>query len=393
MNKKFLTIFIIIVILLAIAVGVYFGLQNVSVILSPQPTQTGFPTAPIGDVSGGGSNIDSEYKAVPFSNVDTEDDFTQEQGVLSIVSDKQADYFWIYSENEEENIFFISQNSLVKHTQEDGVVVENLPRLNPYKVVVSKLGSFALVWFDSGIFLFDSEKEAWTSIPYSFSSASFSPDESSIVFSNRSEGIYTVSIFDVDDIDDVQVEAQFKFTDMNVVWIKNTSLLLYPSTSYNFYGTAWIFNTSTHRMTKLFSGKGLDVLTDNQNYLARFSSLNPLTIRIDVFDIDGSASPSTLSLSTISSKCVFDGDNSMICGVPYILSKDSGIQLPDSYMQRNLYTKDEIYMFNLQDSSSELIFGGKNISLDITSPVTRNGFFYFINRLDSKLYRLDISHE
>lgn len=394
MNKK--KVFIIILfttLLIAIAVGIYFGLQNVSDVIVPSPSPSGFPTTPSSGSPGLGGD---EYKGPDtFSEEYTEEVYSEQKENLSIVSDRSTELFWVY-EGEETEIFFISDGIVYVVSESGESVVGNIPRTDPYRVIRNIDGSSALVLFEYGSALFDSEKRAWNILPYSFYSASFSPEGDVIAFSNVNNGEIEIFTASVDSLDKVTVYTRIHAYDLVVDWLSSSVLIAYSSPSYDFSGNGWSINMKTNRVEKLFSGKGLDVLTNPQNKLvSRFVSQSPLSMKVDVFSTEGSSAPSTLPFSTLSSKCSFYSDNaSLICGVPYVLNKESGVRLPDSYMQRDLYTKDEIYRMTFEGSlQTELLFGAQDVSLDIFNPVALDNFFYFINRLDSKLYRLDISHE
>lgn len=394
MNKK--KVFIIILfttLLIAIAVGIYFGLQNVSNVIVPSPSPSGFPTTPS---SGSPSLGGDEYKGPDtFSEEYTEEVYDKQKENLSILSDRNTELFWVY-EGEETETFFISDGIVYVVSESGESVVGNIPRTDPYRVIRNINGSSVLVLFEYGSALFDSEKRAWNILPYSFYSASFSPEGDTIAFSNVDNGKVEIFTASVDSLDKVTVYTRIHAYDLLVDWLSSSVLIAYSSPSYDFSGNVWSINMKTNRVEKLFSGKGLDILTDPQNKLiSRFVSQSPLSMKVDVFSTEGSSAPFTLPFSTLSSKCSFySDDTSLVCGVPYVLNKESGVRLPDSYIQRDLYTKDEIYRMTFESSlQTELLFGAQDVSLDIFNPVALDNFFYFINRLDNKLYRLDISHE
>ena len=393
-RKKIIIIVSVVTILTAIIVGVYFGLENVSYIISPTPPSSGFPTAPSdqNNQEGGEGVLYKDNET--FSEKYTQEEYTIQKQNLSIISERETNLFWVYKGDEIET-FFISDDIVYVVSNAGESVVGKVPRTGPYTVIQNFNGSFALVLFEYGSALFDSEKRAWSIIPFSFYSAAFSPNGEKVIFSDNASDQVRIFTVNIDNLERTTLHAQIHAYNLLVDWLSSSSVVVYTPFSYDYESTAWSININTNRVEKVFSGKGLNLITNpNDNLIARFVSETPLTIRADVFSIDGSRSPLTLPFSTLASKCSFyENVPSLICGIPYVLNKQAGVRLPDSYMQRDIYTKDEIYYIELNGSSPRLIFGVRDISLDVSNPISMDDYFYFINRLDNKLYRLDISHE
>lgn len=394
-RKKLIIISSVIVILIAIIVGVYFGLQSVSDVISPTPSPSGFPTSPTGGVNQDNGDGALYKDGNTFSENYTQEEYATQKSNLSILSERETTLFWVY-EGDETETFFISEDIVYVVSDEGESVVGKLPRTGPYTVTQNVDGSFALISFEYGSALFDSQKRAWNILPFSFYSAAFSPNGEVIVFSRESDGKTQIVTVNIDNLEKTTLHAQMYAHNLLVDWLSSSAIVVTTPSSYEYESTAWSININTNRVEKMFSGNGLRLITSPEdNFIARFVSETPLTIRADVFSITGSRSPFTLPFSTLASKCSFyTGEASLVCGIPYVLNKQSGVRLPDSYLQRDVYTKDEIYHMTFDGSLvSRLVFGAREISLDVSHPVSIDNSFYFINRLDSKLYRLDLSHE
>lgn len=398
-TKKIIVLTTIVAFLVAIGIGVYFGFQNISVVPDSADTQSSLPIqSPRGAYDYISGSIGGEADKLDISNEDyVTDIYDAQKSKLSILTTRDVSLFWVYSPNqsEENQVFFISDNKLYVIDNGSESIVSELPASDPYKVIQDEQGLHAVVWFKDAVALFDSTKRAWNFFPKKFFSADFSPDGSSLVFLNDADGGVSVSIVDIDNIEEETSYGVLNMYDVRIFWISENALLFIPYPSYNISSDSWLFNLSNNKFEKLFSGNGLDIVSSHNGFIARFVSESPTNLELTIFDMEENLPPFSVNFSTLAQKCSFEESQKgvLICGVPFSLSKKSGILFPDSYLQKDLYTKDEIYRIDPRERRSYPLFDAREVFLDIYNSSVSGDYFYFINRLDNKLYRLDISHE
>lgn len=399
-RKKTLTIIIIVIFLIAIGIGIFLGLREIkdTSIVFPPSERPSFPSAspqPTQFPSQTNAPYDDDFqRSLDQSGDGYEEEVIQDQmNRLSLLTEKEVSFFWTYSTDVESVVFFISEDVLYAFDGSE-LRIGELPFDNPYRIIQNKRGSYALVWFDNAIAVFDSEKKAWNTLESSFYSASFSPNGDRFIFISYEEGETVLSITSVNNLNERSIVGRFSMYDLRVAWVSAQNILLYTAPSYHYSGDVWSLNLQTQKLEKIFSGKGLSVISSDQGrFFGRFISSDSSTIRGDIFDNSGQITPFTLPFSTFHSKCVFSNQEYIYCGVPFLLNKKSGIYLPDSYLQREVYTKDELYRVNLETRRSDIVFNVPNIDLDVSGLIEQNDFLYFINRLDRGLYRFDIFYE
>lgn len=92
--------------------------------------------------------------------------------------------------------------------------------------------------------------------------------------------------------------------------------------------------------------------------------------------------------NTLPAKCAM-GTTSLVCAIP----QDAIGKLPDSYLQREVYSVDALYEISLTGEQTRLWDGpSQGIYVDAYHLKKIGSTFYFINRYDNKLYSLGVDN-
>ena len=94
-----------------------------------------------------------------------------------------------------------------------------------------------------------------------------------------------------------------------------------------------------------------------------------------------------LSFNTLPPKCLIE-NNKIYCAVPKNINE--GIKLPDDYYKKAIYFDDTIYLIDLSNAGVTELKTDSNLTIDAEHLEISNGKLFFKNRLDDKLYSLEL---
>ena len=145
----------------------------------------------------------------------------------------------------------------------------------------------------------------------------------------------------------------------------------------------------------IFSGKyGADYLWSPSGKRILVSSLaekGSSKITLGIVDSDGK-NYQTLNVPTLVSKCVWADDENVYCALP--TSIPDGAVMPNDYQDKKITTKDTFLKINVLNGESKRIVDLKEItdSYDAENLLLSlyEGCLFFVNRIDGKLYRIDL---
>ncbi|KKS82765.1 MAG: hypothetical protein UV58_C0005G0019 [Candidatus Wolfebacteria bacterium GW2011_GWC1_43_10] len=216
----------------------------------------------------------------------------------------------------------------------------------------------------------------------------FSPDGQRIAFLKENQSQTSVYIQDLAKAKQpVTLIVSLTAVDFNLLWTETGSLALTPKPSYFVNGQAWLINLSSRSLRWLGGGSGYSLVFSSPfNFGLEFSSSARTESKIGLIDKSGK-SLAELSFSTVADKCSFSLEKKVaFCAVPYSANKSSGLVLPDDFLKRAVYFKDEIYRIDLESSAVDIVFDLEDTLFDMVDIKHRSDQLFFINRYDNQLY-------
>ncbi|MFA6136231.1 MAG: hypothetical protein WC705_02645 [Candidatus Paceibacterota bacterium] len=395
-TKKILTILVIVIVLVALGFGVYFGLKK-SGFITPDNNQGEFPDGGQGGdggTGGGGTGGDGTIE---------DDDLTQyyqnqKERLFPLTLSPIVD-FWISSATStasassllKSDVFYIDAKGDVFKVKGPG---ESEPFTSssfgaPLNITQNKDGNRIVVKFSSKKFvILDVTKKVWQDVGSDVSSVSFSPDGKSIAY--LKDGFGTQSLYVVDlskTTRTATLVSQLSAQDFNVDWIESNKILLVSKPSNGIIGEVWAVNLTSKTISSFGKGKGYSsIFSTLHNFGLSFVSSLKSQMEVDLIDKSGKKL-ADVSFSTLADKCSFSLQQKVAyCSVPYAYNTSNPPTLPDDYLKKAVYFKDRIYSINLDDSNIDVILDINNFIFDAVNLKEANNQLFFINRYEDKLY-------
>lgn len=172
--------------------------------------------------------------------------------------------------------------------------------------------------------------------------------------------------------------------DFDLSWFSPNTLRFSDKPSFQFSGSAWELNLSSGELTRVLGPEaGLTIKWSvDGSWGLKFSSKDNSAI----VNRQGKILQK-LALLALPPKCAPE-ENFIYCFVPR--NANGGILWPDDYLQKSLYTEDDVYKINVNDGQAEKIFDAADFSVDGFNPKISGKQLLFINRYDQKLYSLPL---
>lgn len=387
--KKAISILIIILFIVAIGVGVYFGWQKSREILTPPS--------------------DNQQSIIDNQQYSTS---TISESKLQIISDQPVfDYFVRRSFNEgglsNSDVFYISQQghilkakpgseldftTRVNEREDELISDKNIDNLIDIKanqsgeMIIIKYGDLNSPKFD----IFDVNKKIWQSIGDNASAVDFSPDGLKIIYTEK-KGV-GVSNLIVKDLNSAKSKfskiMSLSYLPSDLMWIGENNVLLVPAPSAGYVGEIWQIDIKNKTIKSFASGFGLSIkwFFENDNGLVFNSGKN----QINLVDINGTIK-ANIEILTLPDKC-FMNLVMIYCAViqnySNILPKPI---FPDDYLKKAFYSLDKIYAIGIVDNSSEIILSDElPQAIDAINLSLNGNNLLFINRYDNRVYNLEL---
>ena len=399
--RRTVIILIAVIIVLAIAVGVYFGYQKSKGVISPTGTtqQGTLPIGAGGTGSGGTTQGGGAITGGISTSTSSEDAayFQDQKQRLSILTTQPVVDYWMTvpkNASTTSQIFYLDRKGEVVQIIDAGK--ENVVASSSFGVPVKSLqnidGSKVIVLFDSGtLAIFDTASKVWQALDSSISSFDFSPDGKSIVYikpNGSQNSIYTQNIATTKK--NLTLVATLNEQDLSVSWPSANIIVIMPKPSYQFYGQAWYFNLKNNTLNSLGSGQGLDyVFSKKANYGLQFISSDRSKVSVSIIN-DSGKKLADLPFYSLAEKCSFAQDaETAYCGIPVRYGTDSPV-LPDDYLKQAVFTNDAIYKIDLSSSILTKVVDSETVSIDAIDLRAASSTLLFVNRLDGMLYRFNM---
>jgi hypothetical protein len=392
----------------AIGVGVYFGIQGAKRATIPgqsdQSASSGsFPISSGGGQAPNGSSGGQQTTAGQSGSLPQSAEEQQQKSMLFQLTTHPAVGFWVASSSSSSpsgilrgEAYYLNSNGDVVRIQDVGSeqVVSHIPLVGtPLWVSQNNGGSYVVVMLDSGSYaLFDVQKKAWQALPDGIQSVAFSPDGKKLAFLKEVNGQTTISSMNIAAArQTVTPIISFEAVDMTLAWPMPDRIFVMSRPSSQADGQAWYVDLQKKSINFFTHGLGLQLAFQNASPYAilKFTSKNSLG-KMDVVGMDKNGNViQKLNFSTLADKCAWQaGKSFVICGIPWESTQQEGsFQLPDDYLKRAVYFHDWIDGATISSTLSFVrLMTTPTVLLDVSSPIVVGSQFFFLNRLDGTVY-------
>lgn len=380
--KKIISIISIVLIVVAVGVGVYFGWQKSKEILTPPSDVNPQPI------------IDNQQQP-PLATLKSK---------LRIISDQQVFDYW---KNVSGDVFYISQQGHIfkakpgselgsttgVNEKEDELISDkNIDNLIDIKanqsgeILIIKYGDLNLPKFD----IFDVNKKIWQPIGDNTSASDFSPEGSKIIYAEKKgNGVSDLIVKDLNSAKaNISKIMSLSYLPSDLMWIGANNVLLVPAPSAGYVGEIWQIDIKNKTIRSFASGFGLSIkwLRGSDDGLLFNSGKN----QINLVDANG-VIKANIEILTLPDKC-FMNSVMIYCAViqnySNILPKPA---LPDDYFKKAFYSLDKVYAIGIVDNSSEIILSDElPPAIDAINLSLNGNNLLFINRYDNRVYNLEL---
>lgn len=268
----------------------------------------------------------------------------------------------------------------------ESVVVNSQTIKRLHSVKPSFDGSYAVTEFnypDPITFsIFNIVTANWQVLPEKTISVAWSPNSSELLYLDNNS-LNTLNLADK------KTKKVFDLNqkDVNLKWLSGTNVLLMPKSTIELASTIWQLDLSKKTLTPIIENENGLVIqwSKDSDFGIKLSNKNRKPI-LNLINKNGD-SLITFSFLTLPSKCLIE-NNKIYCGVPKNIKE--GINLPDDYYKKAVYFDDVIYEIDLSTGSSKPIWESSNSPIDTEHLELDGNNLLFKNRLDEKLYSLQL---
>lgn len=438
--KRYIYIIGAIIIIVAIALVVYFLMNRSSAPLPDNGQQGSLPTVPTQGNNGGGSGTGTNGTGDNGTG-GTGNNGTNGTGGLSTAAAVTATF------NDQVFEYFVADQNNFFAVEPDGKIAQVTSNQPTYlnSTVISNLLSAGFSYDGKKVFvsfgdpanpqtsIFDITTKAWTPLPQGLLSPAWSPVDYRLAYLRaNATGTEALSTLDLSKANTKPVQLfTLNANDLRLSWPGKNQLALFDKASTYAQGSAWTYDLSKKTFAPVISERnglevGWDTATTSVN-LAFSGGAGYKGGQLQLIDAAGNGLQ-TLSFITLPSKCSFaflpapsstatstpavtatssassttskkaapmqaatstpQGPLALFCGVPRNQNILAFTELPDAYEQMGLFTSDDVYAINALTGTALPLFFDKTKNYDVTDLKAVGGAIYFINRYDQKLYNI-----
>lgn len=363
--KRIFIIIAAIIIISAVAFGVYFGWKKSREILEPPKSDQ--------------------------LTTDNEQLTTATEQRLKIISDQPAFDYLINNGATSSQIFYFNQDGQIFKIKADGNeetiserIIENIQKIEADKdgkKVIVKFGERNNPLFE----IFDLEKNVWQQIKNA-SAAAFSPDGKQVAYF---DGVDLIVKNLLDPKQKTQKILSLNQKDFDLKWIASDRVLLLPHPSFLISGDIWEINLKTKALKIFASARGLTVNFSKDNALGLKFGVNERGENALQLIGNSGAIMANLNFSILPGKCSINLAK-IYCAAPQNYNTIKEPTLPDDYLKRAAYSDDFIYELDIEKNAFLPVFEESKQPIDAVNLELLGSQLFFINRYDNRLYRLEL---
>ncbi len=225
--------------------------------------------------------------------------------------------------------------------------------------------------------IFDLIDKAWRPLPNNIIEAIWGQNDNeiiAIVQENNLKNLTRIKINQTPAASEI-ILRNFLFNDISLILAAPQTLLIAEKPASFYAGRAWQLNLKTSELSLVFGpSQGLYLKqTADRSHILKFDSTNHLSV----------SDQNDISYQTLPEKCDSSGQ-SLYCFIPLSWADDKN--WPDDYLQKNLYTEDQLFILDDQGQKT-ISLGGQKI--DGLKPTIIKDSLYFLNRRDNNLYKIE----
>jgi len=242
--------------------------------------------------------------------------------------------------------------------------------------------------------VFDVIDKAWRPLPQDVMNAAWGADDTQLVATVKNGPSASLAFVDLQKTPPAYktIVSDFNLQD---VWFKfeaPQNLYVIERPTYAYPTRVWLLNTKTLEFDLVLQAeKGLWLGWDRSGSSAFLFSPNSNYL----FFMDNNlGNRESMPLVTFPGKCDSAADTTY-CFVPNNLSWEQPLSftLPDDYLEKKLYTVDDLYTFTSSTKEIGLVFGAPLSGLqkvDAIDPEIAENSLYFLNRYDGFVYSVNL---
>jgi hypothetical protein len=377
MNKKFILVFLVIAVGLAVAAAYWFFVLGGK----KDPVTPG--------LSSSSFFPDSSIVEKTSDSGLTPDALNPDSGekvpTLSVVVDTPVSDFWM--DNSDQTLYTITSGGVVTATPHggskevaysgDGRPLLTAQASDRGDLVILTTGNQKSPTI-SVINLFTKKR---IFLPIQAKNASWHPNGKDVLFlrdgdSRNAAGMYSLNVAK----ESFSLISPMSLLDVKIFPKSSKSVLLISPSSKDSDSPALLFDLTTKKFSEFIPRRG--GLQVSWSLAGKYGLTSSYPNNMSLISDKGEVA---ISSATLPQKCAML-ETAAVCGVPDKIAS----QLPDSYLKKAHFTIDTIYAFQL-DGKEKRIWSSSSYGpgLDILNPKKIGTSLYFINRYDNKLYSLD----
>lgn len=227
------------------------------------------------------------------------------------------------------------------------------------------------------------------SLPRDIKSFSWSPDGKQFAY----------LIQNVDHLDLILSEASGKTSrkifstlilDAQITWITSDTIEFLTAPSGEANGFVFLYSLKNNTFRKFLGPlRGLTTRwsPDGAHALVGSTHNQGRQISLSLYDLAGNINQQ-FDFTTLPDKCAWINAKEFDCAVPGSFPSDA--ILPDDYLRGTFATQDHIISFNIDTTSTTVVFSGGAFSMSNLSITDKKDYLIFINRTDGTLWRLKL---
>ncbi|MEK7573923.1 MAG: hypothetical protein AAB514_00095 [Patescibacteria group bacterium] len=318
---------------------------------------------------------------------------------LKILSENPVFDYWVASSTQE--IFYVSETGKIAKANSDSQdtflseqPIENLNFILPSpdsQKIIAAFGNPNQPQFS----IFDLMNNSWSPLPLEIKSMAWSPEGkrvAAVISQNNQANLAIIDIANYLSGDTKQKDKAIKtiiknisLKDLKIDWLRPDEIIFTDKPSSLVAGSAWRLNLSKLNFDEIISpGAGLIIKWLKDDLGLKFQNQKSSLINWAGQTIND------FSFMVLPDKCVLKSDF-LYCFLFTPASPKTN--WPDDYLQKSVYTEDDLYKFNLNNlTAPELVFESATEGKILDTSMTKllGNQILFINRYDNRLYGLEV---
>ncbi len=318
---------------------------------------------------------------------------------LKILSENPVFDYWVASSTQE--IFYVSPGGKIAKVNPDSQdaflseqLIENLNFILPSpdsRKMIAAFGNPNQPQFS----IFDLMNNSWSPLPLEIKSMAWSPEGkrvAAVISQNNQANLAIIDIANYLSGDTKQKDKAIKtiiknisLKDLKIDWLRPDEIIFTDKPSSLVAGSAWRLNLSKLNFDEIISpGAGLIIKWLKDDLGLKFQNQKSSLINWAGQTIND------FSFMVLPDKCVLKSDF-LYCFL--FAPTNPKTNWPDDYLQKSVYTEDDLYKFNLNNlTAPELVFESATEGKILDTSMTKllGNQILFINRYDNRLYGLEV---